>query len=226
MTYPFSEYVKGTGWSAVFPAIIAALFITMLPLSSKAEYLGLVSGREANPGKMTKASIELGFVAGDLGLSDYQNIALRFNYRATPELVVSATAGISEFGVTDGIPLGLGLMYHLSNQRISQKVEIAGKISYHSGDFSVGNSEGDLSSLALEVLVSGAQPLTSNGLAWYSNVGIHRVGVDFGRSDANSEFGLGAGLVLPTGLGEAYVGFDFIDEFTVGLGFRYFISKL
>jgi hypothetical protein len=116
-------------------------------------------------------------------------------------------------------------MYHLSNQRISQKVEIAGRASYHSGDFSVADSEGDLSSLSFEVLVSGAKPLAANGLAWYSNFGFHRVGQDFGRSSSNSDFGLGAGLVLPTGLGEAYFGLDFIDEVTFGLGIRYFISN-
>jgi hypothetical protein len=32
-------------------------------------------------------------------------------------------------------------------------------------------------------------------------------------------------MSLPLGLGKVYAGFDFIDEITLGLGFRYFIES-
>ena len=208
--------------------MLAATVAVCLVLPSTgvmAEYLGLIAGREATPANTTDLSVEFGIVFGDLGTLDYQNIAARLNYRYTPELMISGTVGVSEFGDSDGVPIGLGLIYHLSKQRISQAVEIAAKASYHAGDYSVGSTDGDLSSTAFEVLVSGANPLAANGLSWYSNVGFHRMSIDFGSSDSANEPGLGAGLVLPTGLGEAYIGFEHIDQLTIGLGIRYFISN-
>jgi len=192
--------------------------------SVHAEYLGLLAGREATPARTADLSVELGFVNGDLGEFDYQNTAARVNYRLSPEVVFMGTVGIGEFGQTNGVPLGLGISYHLSNQRISEKVEIAGRASYHFGDFSFGGLDGKLASLALEVLVSGAEPLMNNGLAWYSNFGYHRITVDFGRGDSTNELGLGAGLVLPASVGEVYFGFDLIDELSIGLGIRYFVQ--
>ncbi|MFK7996357.1 MAG: hypothetical protein AB8B87_19615 [Granulosicoccus sp.] len=204
--------------------VFAIACLVLFSPAVHAEYLGLIAGREATPAKSADLSVELGFVSGDLGEADYRNVAARVNYRLSPEVVLTGTAGTAEFGLTSGVPLGLGIIYHLSNQRISQKVEIAGKASYHFGDFSLRELDGDITSLALEVLVSGAEPIMNNGLAWYSNFGYHRIALDFGQSDSTNEIGIGAGLLLPTGLGEAYVGFDLIDELTFGLGIRYFVQ--
>ncbi len=209
---------------ALRTGVYACVTIALLSSAAHAEYLGLLAGREASPANTSDLTVELGLVTGDLGDLDYQNIAARVNYRLSPELVLTGTVGTSEFGDTDGVPLGIGALYFLSNQRISQKVHIAGKASYHFGDYSLRQLDGELSSLALDVLVSGREPLMSNGLAWYSSVGFHRITVDFGISDSATELALGAGLVLPTGLGEAYLGAAFIDELTIGLGFRYFVQ--
>lgn len=214
---------------------LAGFFIAgvlVLPTASvHAEYLGLLAGREATPAKSSDLSVELGFVNGDLGDVDYQNIAARVNYRLSPEVILTGTAGVGEYGQTNGVPLGLAISYHLSNQRISQQLEIAARASYHFGDYSYGDLEGDINSLALEALISGAEPLMNNGLAWYSNFGYHRISIDIGQigsinelDDSTNKFGLGAGLVLPTGLGEAYFGFEHIGEFSVGLGIRYFVQ--
>ena len=189
-----------------------------------AEYLGLLSGREATPARSSDLSVELGLVTGDLEFADYQNIAARVNYRLSQELTVLGTIGVSEFGVTDGVPFGLGLLYYLPRQRISDKLEIAGKASFHQGAYSQGAIDVDISSLALEALISGRQPLMDNGLAWYSNFGVHRINIDVVDSGTNYELGVGGGLVLPTGLGEAYVGVDYIDNFLFGLGIRYFVN--
>lgn len=211
---------------------MALLTVLVLPTAHvHAEYLGLLAGREATPAKSTDLSVELGFVNGDLGDIDYQNIAARVNFRLSPEVVLAGTVGVSEYGQTNGIPFGLSVSYYLSNQRISQKVELAGKASYHFGDYSHGDLDGDINSLALEVLVSGVNPLMNNGLAWYANVGFHRMSLEIGDIETENELdesfnklGFGAGLVLPTGLGEAYLGFERIGELSAGLGIRYFIQ--
>ncbi len=191
---------------------------------AQAEYLGLLNGRSANPGNQTDLSVELGIVTGDLGVVDYQNIGARVNYRVSPEIVVIGDVGVSEFGDADGTPFGLGILYHLSNQRISSALDISGKASYHTGEYDVGGLKGDVSSLSFEALFSGVEPISANGVSWYANVGFHRLNVDFGASDSSNELGFGGGLTLPTGRGEAYAGFDFIDEMTFGLGFRYYVQ--
>ncbi len=202
-------------------AIVAA---TLLVSNAQAEFFGLPNGRSANPANLSDLTVELGFMSGDLKKTDYQNLGARVNYRVSPEIVIIGDIGISEFGRADGNPAGLGILYHLSRQRISQRVDIAVKASYHSGQFSTGGTDIDLSGLSLETLVSGRTPLASNGLNWYGNFGYHRLSVEAGKTDTNNELGLGAGLVLPTGSGEAYLGVDFIDETTFGLGFRYFVQ--
>ena len=205
--------------------LAAAVASSFCATTVQAEYLGLLSGRSANPGNMMDLSVELGFVTGDLGDADYQNIGARVNYRVSPELVVFGDVGISEFGQTDGTPFGLGAIYFLSNQRISDNLDIAGKVSYHTGDFDFSGVSGDISGLSLEVLFSGQEPISANGMGWYANVGFHRLTVDFGPADDSSnELGLGGGLVMPVGPGEAYAGIDFIDELTFGIGFRYFVQ--
>ena len=206
-------------------AVLLALFIGLPSSSALAEYLGLIAGREATPAKITNFSVDLGVVFGELSQEDYQNIAARLNYRLTPTLLISGTVGVSEFGDSDGVPFGLGLLYHFDRQRISPAIELAAKANYNAGDYSVGRVNGDLRNLSLEFLVSGRRPLLSNGLSWYSNVGFHRITVDFDRKDSANELGVGAGLVLPNGLGEAFFGVEFIDKLTVGLGIRYFVSN-
>lgn len=196
---------------------------TALPLVASAEYLGLIAGREATPEKTSKLSAELGIVTGELENQDYQNIALRLNYRYTPQLVITGTFGVGELGESDGTPFGVGVLYHLSNQRISDAIEIAGTASYHRGNYDLGFTDGDINALALGLLVSGVKPIMQNGMAWYTSVGFQNVDVDLSVSDSASDFGLGAGVVLPTGLGDTYLGFEYFDSLTIGLGIRYFV---
>lgn len=207
-------------------AAVLLLVILGLPSSgAMAEYLGLIGGREATFSKSTDVTIDLGFVSGDLGSLDYQNIAARINYRYTPTLLISGTVGVSEYGRADGVPLGIGVMYHLSKQRISPAIELAARANYSVGDYSVDQRDGDLRNLTLEAVVSGANPLMANGLTWYTNVGFHRTTVDFGDRDSANALGLGAGLVLPNDFGEAFIGVEHIEQLAVGLGIRYFVTR-
>lgn len=203
---------------------LTLLIMLTLPIAqAQAEYLGLINGRTAMPVSAAEVSAELGFVTGDLDRFDYQNIAARVNYRLNAQSVLIGDIGISEFGNADGTPYGLGFLYHLSRQRISEQLNIAAKASYHAGSYKFLGVNGDLKSLAIEILVSGKQPLSEN-LNWYANVGYHRITVELNASDSTNELGLGGGLVMSTGLGEAYAGIDIIDEPVFGLGFRYFVQ--
>lgn len=207
-----------------------AVASTLLACHAHAEFLGLPNGRSANPDNQSELSAELGFVTGDMGSADYQNIGARLNYRVSPEVVLFGDLGASEYGDADGTPVGVGVIYHLSRQRISDKLDISAKASYHKGEYKVSGVRIDLSGLSFEAIISGRTPLAANGLGWYGNFGIHRLNSDtrvnrtlVGSSDSSTEIGVGGGLVLPTGTGEAYAGVDLIDELTFGIGFRYFI---
>ncbi|NND93072.1 MAG: hypothetical protein HKN42_19605 [Granulosicoccus sp.] len=203
---------------------LLCLAFTLLSANAQAEFFGLPNGRSANPGTLSRLSVELGFVTGDLGRTDFQNIGARVNFRVAPEIVVIGDIGASEYGNADGTPIGIGIFYHLANQRISDQLDIAAKASYHTGDYKYRGAGIDLSGLSFEALFSGRAPLSDNGLGWYANLGFHRLTVDSGFSDSSNEIGFGGGLVLPTLQGEAYVGMDLIDELTFGLGFRYFLN--
>jgi len=208
--------------SRILATLVVA--VSLFAGNAQAEFFGLPNGRSASPDMLSDLSVELGFVTGDLGITDYQNFGARVNYRVSPEIVVIGDIGLSEFGPADGTPVGLGILYHLSKQRISQSVDIAAKVSYHKGEYEVGGTDLDLTGLSFEALFSGRQPLAANGLGWYGNFGFHRLTVKDVSSDSSNEIGIGGGLTLPTGAGEAYVGVDLIDELTFGLGFRYFVQ--
>jgi len=203
--------------------LCTTLLASMVPGLANAEYLGLLNGRTATLGSQSGLGVELGIVTGDLGVADYQNIGARVNYRAGREVVIYGDIGISEFGSADGTPFGLGVFFHLSNQRISRSMDIAAKISYHTVEYEVGNNEFDFNVWSFDALFSGARAMSRNGLNWYGNVGFHRLSFGSGGASSDNEIGVGFGLVLPSGPGEAYAGVDFIDELTFGLGFRYFV---
>ncbi|ASJ75546.1 hypothetical protein [Granulosicoccus antarcticus] len=206
-------------------SLLTLVFAASLMVSNvQAEFMGLPSGRSASPANMSDLTVELGFMTGDLADNDFQNIGARVNFRLSPEVVLIGDIGVSEFGNRDGNPVGLGLLYFLSRQRISDKLDIAAKASYHTGEYSVGGTDTDLSGLSLEALLSGKNPLADSGLGWYANFGYHLLRVKSGSSDSSNEIGIGGGLVLPIAAGEAYVGVDLIDEVTFGLGFRYFVQ--
>ena len=221
----FSKYGSGLQHrlSKALVSVALAAVMALLPHVASAEYLGLIAGREATPEKTSKLSAELGIVTGELEGVDYQNIALRLNYRYTPKMVITGTIGRGELGESNGVPFGVGVLYHLSNQRITDVIEIAGTASYHRGSYDLGGSDEDINALALGILISGVKPIMRNGMAWYSSVGFQNVDVDVSSSDSSSDFGLGGGVVLPTGVGNAYLGFEYFDSLTIGLGIRYFV---
>ena len=85
--------------------------------------------------------------------------------------------------------------------------------------FSGGGST-DIDALSLEILFSGKRTI-GDGINWYGNVGLHNLAAG---ARSTTEFGLGGGLTRKFNFGDGFVGVDFIDELTYGIGFRYYVN--
>ncbi len=206
----------------------AACFVALLALSglpglAVAEYLGLLNGRSADPATYGPMSVEAGVISGSLGTVDYQHFGVRVNSRVSDKVVVFGDLGNSQFGASDGTPFGLGVFVHLPNQKINERLDMALKASYHAGGYTVSGRSLNITATSFELLVSG---LAEEGVGGYASIGVHRLNIEFGGADGTTEYGFGAGLSVPIGPGEAYAGFDFIDEVTLGVGFRYFLKPV
>lgn len=212
------SYKTDNRGSAILRCASALLLAGGMLLSSvaSAEVTGAANGRTADLTRMPDLSLDLHFNTGD----DYQNIGLRVNYRLSPGIILFGDIGQGEFDPLSGTPIGFGVFYGLEG--IFENIDAAAKVSYHLGDY-----DGlDVNVLALEFLISGLEPIASNGLMWYANAGIHRLDFDasgFGSS-SDTELGFGGGVVLPVSNGEAFAGIDIIDETLFGIGYRYFFQ--
>lgn len=208
--------------------LAAALFL--ISVSAQAEWWGAPSGRSANPANNPDMSVEGAFSTS----GDYQNIGARFNYTLNESMTIYGDFGLGDF-IDDGTSFGAGLYYYLPSLSKSAsflgRYDFAAQGSYHqlSGDFGV-------SALSLAMLVSPKIPLIpANGLNWYGNVGLTRLSVDlpgynfgFGRigggSVTSTEIQIGGGVYMPVGPGSVYAGVDMIDEFILGIGYRFGIQ--
>jgi hypothetical protein len=208
---------SGSHW-----ALLVLLCLSSFPGQAYAEYLGLVLGRSASPANQSELSVEAGVVSGQLGSLDFRYLGVRLNSRVAPNVVVFGDIGRSEFGASDGFPYGLGALFHLANQKFNPRLDVAIKASYHVANYSVTDAKVSITGLSMEVVISG---IAVEGISGYVDFGYHQIDVKFGGLDSRKELGFGAGMSLPLGPGEAYAGFDFIDEITLGLGFRYFIES-
>lgn len=198
--------------------------------SAHAEFFGLLNGRSADPATLPPLSVEGAFITGD----DYQNIGARVNYTVSPTLVVFGDVGLIEIGEgfadADGLGFGLGAFFHLADQQFLEGFDVGLKGSFHfvslDGDDSVdifGNRRTfdlDGNNISLEAIVSGQEPISTNGISWYANVGLNILGGDF---DEN-ELLFGGGVHLPAGPGQVYAGADWIDDLQFGIGYRYFVQ--
>jgi len=185
----------------VAPLVILPL---LAPGSALAEYFGLIHGRSSSG-------------------NDISYFGVRFNSRVAPRLVVFGDAGTSEFGNADGMAFGLGMTFELTNQRILlPSLDIAFKGAYHVANFNLANQTFNVEGFSIDLLVSG---IATEGVGGYANFGYHHLEFELGGAQRTSELGFGAGLLVPIGPGEAYAGFEFIDEVTLGAGYRYFIQE-
>lgn len=206
-------------------AFVAVLLSTSI--SAQADWFGTLSGRSANPANSPQLSVE-----GSFGTSsNYQNIGARINYDVNESLTVYGDFGMSEF-VGDGTSFGAGIFYYLPN--LSESVgffndkDVAIQGSYHTAGFEEGNIDIDYSALGVAMLISPKTAFNpDNGMNWYANVGFTNLSVDypqatfFDASVSSTELQLGGGIYMPMGPGTLYAGVDLIDEFILGVGYRY-----
>ena len=198
------------------PYLQLLLLVSTLVFSwlASAGFLNTVNGRSGDLTRLPDLSLEANYNTGDFDNTDYDNLGIRLNYRLSPGIILLGDLGLTEIGDFDTVTFGFGAYYGLAG--IFENIDAALKGAFHFGDF---DEAGDLDVLEFEFLFSGLEPITSNGLIWYANLGLHRLNGDGG---SDTEFGIGGGLVLPVSGGEAYLGIDLIDEFIIGFGYRYF----
>jgi len=192
--------------------ITTAIVACTLGSVAHAEYLGLPHGRSADLTKLSDLSLEGGFITGDFYDADYDHFGLRINYRVSPGMIAYGDLGKTDIGNVDATSFGIGLYYQL--QDLIDNMDAALRGSFHTGDFDGDDGQ----QLVLDVLFSGREPLSDNGLEWYGSLGIHRFSAD---NFSETDLGFGGGLLLPVGAGEAYFGIEHVDDITFGFGFRY-----
>lgn len=196
----------------------SVVMVSLLSVGSvaHAEVLGMLNGRSADLTKLSDLSVEGGFITGD----DYDHFGARVNYRVSPGLIAYFDFGKTDIGSTDGTPFGIGAFYQL--QDLISNADAAVKGSYHTGDTEAGRIEVKNTALSVDLLISGREPISANGLEWYGQLGIHRISAKVGsNSNSETELGFGGGVILPVGVGEAYFGIEHIDDLFFGFGLRY-----
>ncbi len=102
------------------------------------------------------------------------------------------------------------------------------------------------SEISAQFIVSSIEPIADNSLQWYAGAGLHRItsdanfgtpnGGDFTINNVNVseavrnengsdiEFGITAGVVLPTSFGQVYAAVENIDGNSFGVGARYILK--
>lgn len=201
---------------------IVGITIALLGMAAQpvmADIYGLANGRSANMDNMAGMSVE-----GGINLEgDITTYALRFNFKASPDLMVFADVGQVDFDNADGTGFGAGAFYQLRNVQLLQNTDFAVKGSYHTVSVGEGGFDIDLGEIAIEGLISGDQ-LGNTNMGWYGNIGMHILSVDFGRfggDDDSNELAFGGGVVGSLAFGDWYAGIDFIDEMFLVAGIRY-----
>ena len=173
-------------------------------------------------------SVEVGYV----NEGDFSNLSGRFIYQYSPLVSVYGDFGTLERASDEGTAFGLGATFYLAKQRFMPVLDVGVRASYHlaSVDNGIsGGTESDISDMAVAVHFGSKEPFFSYGLKWYGVVSYHRYSVESSIGtqsfdSSSSDVGLGAGVYMPLGSGEAYVGLENLDEMYFGIGYRYFLG--
>lgn len=192
--------------------------------------LGLLEGRSAEPDQQGQTTLELGYLTE----GDFSTIAGRVSYQLSTPVTLYGDFGLIDLGDADGNSFGIGVRYHLAKQRLLPMLDASVRASYHMGsaDFNAfgGSTDTDLTELSFAAHIGSKEAFLDNGMKWYAVLSFNRNSVDVtsggGSSDnSDSDIGLGGGVYMPFGPGEAYVGVENIDELFFGLGYRHFIGR-
>ncbi len=198
--------------------ISTLILLAILPIThAHAEYLGLPYGRSADISSHAELAVE-----GGVQLGDIDNFMARASLKLNDRLSLYGDLGFSDadhsVGSDSGVSFGGGAVFGLG--QLAEGVDFGGLASLHLA------STGDLdwTDLAFRVIASGELPVQDIKAAWYGSLGIEflDVSVDNCRiCDADdTEFAFGGGIIYPIGPGEAYGGLDYVDDLTIGGGYR------
>lgn len=203
----------------------------LIAQSAMADGFGLTNGRSANLDNMADMSVDAGLSFGDFTL-----YGTRFNFKASPDMLVFADIGLSklDFGGfsddPDGLVYGFGVFYQLRDVTLLENTHLAVKGAYHLGTLEASGfsqfgarvtADLDVSEITLDVLISGDQ-LGQTDFGWYGNVGLHILDADGpGGDTSETEPLFGGGIVGPLPFGEFFAGIDFIDGALFVGGVRY-----
>ena len=206
------------------------LLTSLFAASVSAGTLGLLEGRSAQPDQPGQTTVELGYLTE----GDFSTIAGRVSYQLSPPVTLYGDFGLIDLGDADGNAFGFGVRYHLAKQRLLPMLDASVRASYHTGsaDFNAfgGNTDTDLAELSFAVHVGSKEAFLDNGMKWYGVLSYNRSTTEVSSgavsTDASdSDMGLGGGVYMPFGPGEAYVGVENINELFFGLGYRHFIGN-
>lgn len=202
----------------------AFLFVLLgFSMTAQADTFGPLDGRSPDPSQMSQMSVEVGYVSE----GDFSTIAGRFNYQYSSLVTLYGDFGLVDIGDNaDGNAFGFGARYYLENQRIMPEWDLAVRASYHTSSIDVGaGADFDLSEMTFAAHFGGKEAFYSNGIKWYGVLSYNRLSSETAIGDDNeTEIGLGAGVYMPLGPGEVYVGVENIDEMYVGIGYRHFLG--
>lgn len=183
-----------------------------------AEALGLPYGRTANFAEHGRIAIE-----GGVQLGDWDNYIARASYKSSDKLSVYGDLGFSDaglgFGVDDSGPtIGAGVVFSLG--QLVEGIDFAALGSFHL----TNTDDIDLTDLAFRGTASAPIQLQDVTASWYASVGLEFLSVSVDRcrgcDNDETELAFGGGIIYPVGLGEVYGGIDYVDDFTIGGGFR------
>lgn len=212
---------------------IARSIVLLTFVSSASVYagtLGLLEGRSAHPDQPGQTTLELGYLTE----GDFSTIAGRVSYQLSPPVTLYGDFGLIDLGDADGNAFGFGVRYHLAKQRLLPTLDASVRASYHMGsaDFNAfgGSTDTDLTELSFAVHIGSKEAFLDNGMKWYGVLSFNRSSSEvsagaISADNSDSDIGLGGGVYMPFGPGEAYVGVENIDELFFGLGYRHFIGR-
>ena len=185
-----------------------------------AEYLGLPYGNSANVADQGNLAVEGGIQLGDL-----DNFIARASLKMSDQLSVYGDLGFTDvdsnvrgYDSDSGLNFGAGAVLSLGPLAEGMEFGVLGSLHLATTD------DFDWTGFAVRGIASGQLAVENLEAQWYGSAGIEFLSVSVdgcGRCDADdTELAFGGGIIYPIGPGEAFGGIDYVDDFTLGGGYR------
>lgn len=200
---------------------LAGLALLAAATPASADIAGMQHGRNVNLALAPKMSLEAGVYTGDMMDLEYQHIGARVNYKLDDSLLVYGDVGESGFNDFDGLTFGVGAYYQLLD--LLELADTAIHASYHMGEVERGRQGVDINALLVDLVFSSREAFGPGAsMNWYGSVGLSRFDAD---ADDEIELALSGGVVaeLSGGKGQVYGGLLYLDDASLGIGYRHYL---